>query len=203
MAQSTQAAGVRFYENGIVSLNLPIAGEAYVANEIWATIPRATSPTGARRLLATRLTQRNKREVKGSGLPVVALPRVDHHCRDCGVTVPSDKERCSKCWKRITRVNFDLGRKAAQRQELLAKRAATMRAHRQEISSWKPSNLPAWLTRDVYVKRVQPALARVMKSEIRSALGVSEPYASVIQAGKRVPHARHWWALANLAGVYG
>jgi hypothetical protein len=53
----------------------------------------------------------------------------------------------------------------------------------------------------VYVKQVQPALARVAKSLIRSALGVSEPYASDIRAGKRIPHPRHWQALAGLAGV--
>ncbi len=121
----------------------------YVAKEIWATIPRTTSRLG-RQLLATRLTQANKREVKGSEVPPVTLPKVDHHCPDCGAKVPSDKERCFKCWKRVTRVNFGTGRKAAQRPEFLAKRAATMQAYRQEISSWKPSDLPAWLTRDVY-----------------------------------------------------
>jgi len=30
---------------------------------------------------------------------------------------------------------------------------------------------------------------------------VSEPYSSDIQAGKRMPHPRHWQALAKLAGV--
>ncbi len=82
-----------------------------------------------------------------------------------------------------------------------AKRTATMHAHRQEISNWKPSDLPAWMTRDVYVKQVQPALAGVAKSRIRSALGVSEPYSSAIQVGKCVPHPRHWQALARLVGV--
>ena len=114
----------------------------------------------SRRLLATRLTQRNKREVKGSDVPEVTMPRVEHHCRDCGAKIPSDKERCSKCWKRVTRVNFRAGRKAAQRPESLAKRSATQRMHKQAIQNWKPSDLPIWLTRDVYVKRVQPALAQ-------------------------------------------
>ena len=99
-------------------------------------------------------------------------------------------------------MNFDLGRKAAQRQEFLAKRSATQRIHKQAIKNWKPSDLPSWLTRDVYVKRVQPALIQVAKSQIRSTLGVSEPYASEIQAGKCVPHPRHWRALAELAGVF-
>jgi hypothetical protein len=51
------------------------------------------------------------------------------------------------------------------------------------------------------VKQVQPSLAGVAKSRIRAELGVSEPYASDIQAGKRIPHARHWQVLAKLVGV--
>jgi hypothetical protein len=73
--------------------------------------------------------------------------------------------------------------------------------HKQAIQNWKPGDLPAWLTRDVYVKQVQPALAHVTKSKVRSALGVSEPYSSDIRSGKRVPHPRHWEALAKLVSV--
>jgi hypothetical protein len=72
---------------------------------------------------------------------------------------------------------------------------------RQAIQNWKPSDLPAWLTRDVYVTQIQPALSGIAKSRIRSALGVSEPYSSDIRAGKRVPHPRHWQVLAKLVGV--
>src|SRR5439155_18503849 len=83
----------------------------------------------------------------------------------------------------------------------IAKRSATQRQHKQAIQNWNPAKLPRWLTRDVYVKRVQPALATVPKSRIRSALGVSEPYSSYIQTGKRIPHPRHWLSLAQLVGI--
>jgi hypothetical protein len=76
-----------------------------------------------------------------------------------------------------------------------------MLKHRKKIKEWKPSDLPAWLTRDVYVNKILPALAGVAKSRIRSALGVSEPYSSYIQAGRRIPHPRHWQALAKLVGL--
>jgi len=76
-----------------------------------------------------------------------------------------------------------------------------MRTHRRAIQGWKPSALPAWLTRDAYVKRVVPALASVAKSQIRSTLGVSEPYSADIRTGKRIPHPRHWQALAKLVSV--
>jgi len=101
----------------------------------------------------------------------------------------------------VIREGFDVGRKVAQRPESLAKRSATQRMHKQAIQNWKPSDLPDWLTRDVYVERVQPALTNVAKSRIRSSLGVSEPYSSAIQAGKRIPHPRHWHALAQLVGT--
>jgi hypothetical protein len=101
----------------------------------------------------------------------------------------------------VTRENFNAGRKAAQRPEFLAKRSDTQRMHKQAIQNWEPTDLPAWLTRDVYIKQIQPALANVAKSQIRSLLGVSEPYSSDIQAGRRIPHPRHWRALAKLVSV--
>ncbi|HKF01115.1 MAG TPA: hypothetical protein VKB49_02330 [Candidatus Sulfotelmatobacter sp.] len=100
-----------------------------------------------------------------------------------------------------TRENFDIGRRAAQQPDALKKRSETQRARKRAIKNWNPSDLPSWLTRDAYVTKVQPALATIAKSRIRSALGVSEPYSSYIQTGKVIPHPRHWQALAKLVGV--
>ena len=129
--------------------------------------------------------------------------KLDRLCRGCGKPIRRDRRRhlCAECAATVIREGFDVGRKAAQRPESLAKRSATQRMHKQAIQNWKPSDLPSWLTRDVYIERVQPALASIAKSRIRSALGVSEPYSSAIQAGKCIPHPRHWQALAELVGV--
>jgi len=131
------------------------------------------------------------------------LGRRAAHYTQAALAVDPDKRRrlCADCAVTVVRENFDAGRKAAQRPESVAKRAATQRMYKQAIQDWKPSDQLGWLTREVYVKRVQAALASVAKSRIRSALGVSEPYSSDIQAGKRVPHPRHWQALAQLVGV--
>jgi len=172
----------------------------YVAQELWSSISKSKS-TLARQLIATRLTQRNKREVKGSDVPGVSQPKPEHVCGNCGVKIRGDKTLCSKCAKQATRKNFRVGRKMAQRPEHLARRSETMRTHRRAIQGWEPSTLPGWLTRDIFVKRVVPALAHVPKNEIRNALGVSEPYASDIRVGRRCPHPRHWQALARLVGV--
>ena len=148
------------------------------------------------------LTQQHRREAKGRpSFPTVEAPKPDRLCRGCGKPLRRGKRLCRECAQPLACENFDLGRRTAQRPEFLAKRAATQRIHKQAIRNWKPSDLPAWLTRDVYIERVQPALASVAKSRIRSALGVSEPYSSAIQAGKHVPHPRHWEVLADLVGL--
>jgi len=150
----------------------------------------------------THLTQQHRREAKGRpSLPFVKKLKPDSICRDCGEQIRRGALFCSKCAGVATGQNFDAGRKSAQQPESLAKRSATQRLHQQAIQNWKDSHLPTWLTREVYLKEVQPVLANVAKSRIRAELGVSEPYSSDISAGKRIPHQRHWVVLARIAGV--
>jgi len=181
-------------------LAAPVA--EHVAQELWSSISKPV-PSGVRQLIATRLTQRTKRAVKGSDVSAVNQPKPEHICSDCGRTIPNGTRRCSKCAEHATRMNFRAGRSIGQRPEHLARRSETMRKHRLAMSSWKPSGLPGWLTHDVYVNQIQPALAGVSKSRISEALAVSEPYSSEIRAGKRIPHQRHWQGLAQLVGVVG
>jgi CRISPR associated protein, Cas1 family len=170
----------------------------YVVGTLWAS----TSRSKFDRIPPTHLTQQHRREAKGRpSFPRIEPPRPEHGCSACGVKILSGNKLCSKCAKRATRKNFHVGRKSAQQPEYLAKRAETMRRHKQAIQNWNPSDLPAWLTRDVYVKQIRPALASVAKSQILLVLGVSEPYSSDIQAGRRIPHPRHWGPLAELVDV--
>lgn len=64
-----------------------------------------------------------------------------------------------------------------------------------------PSTRPAWLTAKLFSHKIQPLLAGVPTSVIRSRIGVSRWYASRIRQGYR-PHPRHWEALARLAGIF-
>ena len=172
----------------------------YVAQELWSSISKSTSRLGTLRL-ASRLTQAHRRAVKGSGVPVVNHPKPEHVCSDCGIKIRNGNKFCSNCAKQVTCKNFRVGRNRAQQAECLAKRAETMRTHRRAIQEWEPSMLPVWLTLDIYKMRIVPALANIPKPRIRSILGVSEPYSSDIRAGKRIPHPRHWQALAQLVGI--
>jgi hypothetical protein len=69
------------------------------------------------------------------------------------------------------------------------------------LRAWNPSDLPDWLNEETYSEKIQPRLAEVTVPAISTALGISEPYATAIRAGKRRPHPRHWVRLARLVGV--
>ena len=63
------------------------------------------------------------------------------------------------------------------------------------------SRQPTWITEKDYLEQIQPRLAGVTFSVLSSTLGVSEPYAVAIRAGRRVLDPRHWQTLAGLVGV--
>lgn len=93
-----------------------------------------------------------------------------------------------------------LGRVATHSREAEALRAATQRRHAAALKAWHPSDLPEWLNEETYRDKIQARLGGVTVPAISSALGISEPYATDIRAGRRRPHPRHWLTLARLAG---
>jgi len=82
-----------------------------------------------------------------------------------------------------------------------ARQAEKQRQHAAAVKSWKPSEKPAWLTENVYREQIQTQLLGVTVPAISSGLGISEPYAAEIRAGRYLPHPRHWRTLAGLVGV--
>jgi hypothetical protein len=95
-----------------------------------------------------------------------------------------------------------LGRVAAQGPEARAKHVASRKRNAQAQSAWDESSQPAWLTAELFSRKIQPLLADVSTSMIRSRIGVSRWYASRIRQGYR-PHPRLWEALAGLVDVTG
>jgi hypothetical protein len=53
--------------------------------------------SASKRPLATRLTQRTKREVKASDVPEVKHTRPEHVCRGCGKTIRRGGTSCADC----------------------------------------------------------------------------------------------------------
>ena len=115
-------------------------------------------------------------------------------------------KECARCAVHaVTKNMLDaarIGRLTANGPEAQAKRA--IKAHKNALAqhSWKASDQPAWLTPELFMKEIQPLLANVTMSVIRSSIGVSNWYASKIRQGYR-PHPRHWLALAGLSGFKG
>lgn len=95
-----------------------------------------------------------------------------------------------------------IGRQTANGPEAQAIRSKKARKNARAQHAWKPSDQPDWLTPELFTKEIQPLLASVPTSAIRSSIGVSKWYASKIRQGYR-PHPRHWQSLARLVGVSG
>jgi hypothetical protein len=179
----------------------PIA--EWIARTLWSGIRRP-----ARQIYpATRLTQSRRRQAKGnqSDVPIGSVQRPPHICRACGEPLKRGVNHCAECSKPFNKAGLieaaRLGRIATHSQKAEARRAATQHRHAAALKAWDPSSKPAWLSEETYRNEIQPRLASVTVPTISSALGVSEPYAADIRAGRRRPHPRHWPMLARLVGV--
>jgi len=174
----------------------------WIAKQFWSRTQRRTESTQA----PTHLTQANRRAAKGAS-PKTSAPvaePIENLCPGCGKKIRSESKTCVQCGVPISTKNMlsaaRVGRLTANGPEAQAKRATKARKNAFAQQSWKKSDQPAWLTPEFFARTVQPQLASVSMSAIRSALGVSKWYASKIRQGYR-PHPRHWQALANLVGI--
>jgi len=153
---------------------------------------------------ATRLTQSRKREAKGISTQKsprsIAMPV--NLCKICGKTIKSSDKYCRNCVPTISRENLleaaKLGRIATHSPETEALRAATQRRQVAARKAWNPKDKPDWLDEEAYLRKVEPHLRNLTVVTIMKALQVSEPYASRIRSGGRIPHKRHWLPLAEL-----
>ena len=147
----------------------PIA--EWVARAFWSTIRRPDAP------FATRLTQANKRQAKDASSLSHApdAPRPQTLCRGCGKNIAGGRIHCAQCSIETATARIAdaarLGRLAARTPAALTKQANSQRRHANARSSWDKSSQPAWLTSEVFSEQVQPLLAGVSTSAIRSRIG--------------------------------
>lgn len=175
----------------------------WVSKTFWSALPKPSRPI----LNSTRLTQNHRRISKGGGASISEpiAPKPPHVCRNCGKPLKrSDNRACGACAIVESRENMldaaKLGRIITHLPKAQALRAATQRKHAADRRTWDPLGVPDWLTARFYRDEIMPNLASLTVPTICLAIGVSEPYASDIRRGRRVPHLRHWQALARIAG---
>jgi CRISPR-associated endonuclease Cas1 len=174
----------------------------WVSRVLWSTVRH----NGRRTPAPTHLSQSNRREAKGRPhLHIAAPPQPPRLCRTCGANVTAGYDRCASCKVSICTEELikasQKGRLVSHGPEAEAKRADNRRRHAAALKAWRPSDQPAWLDEETYLRKIQPRLSSVTVPAIRTALGLSKAYATNIRSGKRLPHPRHWQTLARLAGV--
>jgi len=175
-----------------------------LVRHLWSTTRKRTHSD----LPPTRLTQSNRRDpvriLSQPTTPVVVTPKMENLCRGCGKPIRDGRTHCANCAVATATDRLmnaaRIGRVAARSSEARAKHSESERRHAKARSSWDASSQPAWLTSDVFSRKIQPQLANISTAAIRSNIGVSRWYASRIRQGHR-PHPRHWQALAELVKV--
>jgi hypothetical protein len=126
-------------------------------------------------------------------------------CKTCGLSISRYKSYCPGCAveinKKIAPANAEKARRAAQTPEAAVKRRESMRKRFIAEQSWNPSDLPEWLTSDVYMGQIQPRLSQIPRPVVAETLGVSVAYVAQLRSGIYIPHRRFWKPLADLVGV--
>lgn len=157
--------------------------------------------------LPARLTQARRIAARAGNL-VASTPRIPQtkaRCPLCGSTVTTGSVYCAKCVPDVNRQNLlrqaKLGQIATHSIMAEALRAATQRKQAAATREWDPSTLPKWLDEDYYRREILPRLFELTVKKIRLATDVSYPCATLIKRGGKIPHPRHWLALARVAGV--
>jgi CRISPR-associated endonuclease Cas1 len=172
----------------------------WICRVIWST----TNKTQRQNSPASRLTQKHKRKAEGrrdyNAGP--ALPKVTRLCQSCGEILKRGLNHCSLCALPVARSNMieaaKRGRLAKHSLKAQTLRAVTMKRQDEAIRNWDSSELPKWLNKVYYTKKIQPELRDISVPIISRALRVSEPYATEIRKGNRIPHPRHWNILAQM-----
>jgi CRISPR-associated endonuclease Cas1 len=174
-----------------------------IAGRFWSRRKTASN----QKQIPTRLTEARRREGRATVPERATLehPKPIRICSTCGADLKRGRSNCLKCSVSVARRNLlyaaRLGRLKTHSPAAQARRRATHRKQNVALRSWNPDSRPKWLSEAVFRNQIQPLLARIEVPQIARSIDVSQPYATAIRRGDRLPHPRHWQNLANLAGV--
>ena len=175
----------------------------YVAQELWSSASKSSSRSKlAQPLIATRLTQQNKREAKGSKVPAVKRPRPQHVCGGCGKPINAERSHCATCaidgaTERLGSA-ARLGRVAARGPEARAKHLASRRRHTEACSAWTHrSNRIGLLEKFSHKKSSRFSPVYRLRSFARGLECPAGTRAGFVRATDRIQgtgrHWRGWW----------
>ena len=184
-----------------------------VAHVLTDTIPgrtvKRTPLTSTRRRVAFR-------RVPGPIVPpAAAAPMPAPTCHGCGAPLGrSDARWCLTCLPAVKRravhkagaASQDARRRRRangepdQSPEARAKIGDAIGRRDAEARAWDVAH-PALVVDAADFAPIRARLAEVPVSRITATVGLSKSYADRVRAGTYTPHARHWSALAELAGV--
>jgi hypothetical protein len=134
-------------------------------------------------------------------------------CRECGVVL-KDRSRhyCDEClpeyWETQIASFSDAGRAKlmdmrasgidpSRTGEAAEKRRGTMQQRRREEAEWNTAHGNHDVEEPIFRTEILPQLQGLPLSKIAAATGLSQQYCSLIRRGIKVPHRRHWNALAD------
>lgn len=138
---------------------------------------------------STRLTQDRKREAKG----ILTRPLIESGIAQQTLAPKALSDDFPLIPKTARLDRFD---SVAQ-----SRRAASQRRQAIAQRGWNANEKPDWLSKKVYLTKIQPLLFGVTLQSIASALSVSKSYAANIRQCGRIPHPRHWLTLAKLVNA--
>jgi hypothetical protein len=77
------------------------------------------------------------------------------------------------------------------------KRRAVMKRRRSEELAWDAKHPGVTADEVAFTRDILPGLRGLTLSQISKSTGLSQQYCSLIRRGLKVPHPRHWHALAS------
>lgn len=89
------------------------------------------------------------------------------------------------------------GRDPAHGADAARKRGATAAAHLRENAAWDTGH-DTEVDESEFRREIQPLIQRLSINAIARATGLSLRYCSLVRAGERVPHPRHWEKLCRI-----
>ena len=161
--------------------------------------------------LTTPLTQSNRRRAKGATwTPRAGESGLASNCQRCGDSLDSKRKLCDRCWDvfqgesewvALGRKKLDQMRRSsldpAHGGEAARKRGEKNRQRQRAVAEWNASNERP--SAQAFREEILPKIQSLSLRQLADATGLSIDYCSKIRRGIKVPHPRHWAALASSA----